>query len=343
MCFGTRLHYTFSSMPDAYLAFETGGTKLVAAVADAAGRLIESRTLRRDPRNHAPQTLAALIEAAGQLRTAHEAHGAVFKGVGFGYGGQVSRAQQRVLRNPHEDGWEDIDVRDELRRAFDLPSVIENDCKLAALAEARLGAGRGQRTVFYLTIGTGIGGGIVREGNIVDFGDAGEAEIGHIVVMPQDGFVCGCGNRGCLETVASGPGLVNLARKLAQDCPAAWRDSTIARRALHDARFTAADLFEAYAREDPFAGETVRVAVEFIAQALAGVIQIVNPDAVVIGGGVGTSSERFIRLISARTQPLVMPALRGRCRFVMSQLREQVVTQGAALLAARLFGDDRSL
>ncbi|MCS6849489.1 MAG: ROK family protein [Anaerolineae bacterium] len=325
-------------MLDAYLAFETGGTKLVAAVADAAGRLIESRVLRRDPCNRAPQTLAALMGAAGQLRVAHEACGAAFKGIGFGYGGQVHRAQQRVLRNLHEDGWEDMDVRDALERVFGLPSVIENDCKLAALAEAHLGAGRGQRTVFYMTIGTGIGGGIVREGSIVDFGDSGEAEIGHLVVMPQDGFVCGCGNRGCLETVASGPGLVNLARKLAQDCPTAWQDSAIARRALHDARFTAADLFEAYAHDDAFAGETVHVAAGFIAQALAGVIQIVNPDAVVIGGGVGTSSERFIRLIAEQTHPLVMPSLRGRCRFVMSQLREQVVTQGAALLAARTFG-----
>ncbi len=193
-----------------------------------------------------------------------------------------------------------------------------------------------------MTIGTGIGGGIVREGDIVDFGDAGEAEIGHMVVMPQDGFVCGCGNRGCLETVASGPGLVNLARKRAQDCPVAWQDSAIAHRALYDARFTAVDLFEAYAQDDAFAGETVRIAAGFIARALASVIQIVNPDVIVIGGGVGTSSECFIRLIAEQTYPLVMPSLRGRCCFARSQLHEQVVTQGAALLAARMLGTNRS-
>ncbi|BCX05637.1 MAG: glucose kinase [Candidatus Roseilinea sp.] len=329
-------------MSTAYLAFETGGTKLIAAVADATGRLVASRVLRRDPRNRAQHSLAMLIEAAGQLRAAHEANDAVFTGIGFGYGGQVNRAQQCVLRNPHEDGWEDIDVRDELKRAFGLPSVIENDCKLAALAEACLGAGRGHRTVFYMTIGTGIGGGIVREGHIVDFGDAGEAEIGHVVVVPQGGFACGCGNHGCLETVASGPGLTHLARKLARDHLATWPDDAIAQRAIHDERLTAADLFEAYAQGDVFASEIVRVAATFLAQVLAGVIQIVNPDAIVIGGGVGTSSERFIRLIAEQTRPLVMPSLRGRCRFVMSQLREQVVTQGAALLAASTFGGDRN-
>ncbi len=325
-------------MTEAYLAFETGGTKLVAAVADAGGRLIEAHVLWRHPENRAPQSLAMLIEAASRMRDAHEANGATFKGIGFGYGGQVSRAQQRVLRNPHEEGWEDVDVRGALGRAFGLPSVIENDCKLAALAEAHLG--RDCRTVFYMTIGTGIGGGIVREGCIVDFGDAGEGEIGHIVVMPQDGFACGCGNQGCLETVASGPGLVNLARKLARDGTAAWKDHAPSRRAIHDEGFTAAHLFAAYAQGDAFASETLRLAATFIAQALAGVIQIINPDIIVVGGGVGTSSERFIGLIAECTRPLVMPSLRTHCRFAMSRLREQVVTQGAALLAAQTIRAD---
>ena len=192
----------------AYLAFETGGTKLVAAVALADGKLIESRIIARAPSNRASHSLSQLIETAMQLRKGYEACGYGFAGIGFGYGGQVSRSAQRVLRCPHEDGWEDIDVRAELESAFDLPSIIENDCKLAALAEAILGAGRSQPTVFYITIGTGVGGGIVREGKIADFGDSGEAEIGHMVVMTQEGFSCPCGNKGCLETIASGPGLV---------------------------------------------------------------------------------------------------------------------------------------
>jgi glucokinase len=323
-------------MSAAYLAFETGGTKLVAAVADQNGALIETRILARQPSDRAPHSLGQLIEAAQQLRAAHEADGATLKGIGFGYGGQVSRSQQRVLRCPHEDGWEDIDVRDVLTREFGLPSAIENDCKLAALAEARLGAGRGYRTVFYVTIGTGIGGGIVRDGQIVDFGDAGEAEIGHIFVM-QDGFACGCGKRGCLETVASGPGLVALARKLAKDHPGDWKGNTVSQRAIHDKRLTAKDLFEAYEQNEIFTSVTLRVAATFIGQALASMIQIVNPDVIVIGGGVGASSERFVNLIAEVTQPFVMPSLRGRCACVRTALRENVVAQGAALLAAQTF------
>jgi glucokinase len=148
----------------------------------------------RQSSDRAPHSFDRLIAAARELRGRHEAQGRVFRAVGFGYDGQVNLSQQRVLRCPHEEGWEDLDVRDVLQREFALPCVIENDCKLAALAEAHLGAGRGHRTVFYVTIGTGIGGGIVRDGQIVDFGESGEAEIGHIIVDAGGGLLCPCGS-----------------------------------------------------------------------------------------------------------------------------------------------------
>lgn len=317
---------------DAYLAFETGGTKLVAGVAGSDGALIETRILTREHSNTAPRSLSRLIDAGKALRAEHEAKGFVFRGVGFGYGGQVVRSAQRVLACPHEAGWEDIDVRSELQRAFGLPNAIENDCKLAALAEARMGAGKGYRTLFYITIGTGIGGGLVRDGHVLDFGDAGEAEIGHIVVM-HEGFACPCGNKGCLETIAAGPGMVTFAKKLAKDHAGDWKGNAIAQRAIHDKKFTAKDLIAGYEQRDLFAGVTLRVIATFIGQALAGVIQIVNPDVIVFGGGVGASSERYVKLIEETTAQFVMPTLRGHCKFVQTALRENVVTQGAALLA----------
>lgn len=322
----------------AYLAFETGGSKLVAAVADAEGKLLESCVLARPPDNHAPQSLSALIEVAQRLRMAHEARGAVFKGIGFGYGGQVSRSAQRVLPCPHEAGWDELDVRDVLSRSFDLPSILENDCKLAALAEATRGAGHGYPTAMYVTIGTGIGAGIVRNGRIVDFGDAGEAEIGHIVVASDIGWACGCGSRGCLETVAAGPGIAALAKQMAADCSVAeWREAPLARRAQADKHLTARDVFDAYHRDDAFAAAVLHRVIGYLRLVLSSAIQIVNPDVIIFGGGVGASSARFVALLEAETRPLVMPSLRGRCAFARSHLREHVVTQGAALLAAQVF------
>jgi glucokinase len=319
------------------LALETGGTKLVAAAADAAGRLIEVRVLARPPNNRAPHSLAMLIDAARHLLKDHAVGGRAPLGIGFGYGGQVARREQRVLRCPHEEGWEDIDVREVLQRELALPSALENDCKLAALAEATLGAGRDSRTVVYVTVGTGIGGGIVRDSRIVAFSDAGEAEIGHITVMPQGGWPCGCGKTGCLESVAAGPGLVAFAGKLAAEQSGDWKENPVAQRALHDARFTAKDLLQAYEQDEMFASVVLRAAAAFFGQALASVIQVVNPDVIVFGGGVGSNSERLVRSIAELTEPNVMPSMRGHCRFVRSQLRERVVTQGAALLALQHF------
>src|SRR6187549_1973527 len=103
---------------DAYLAFETGGTKLVAGVAGEDGSLIETRIIAREHTDKAPRSLSRLIEVGKALREAHEAKGETFRGIGFGYGGQVSRSTQRVLACPHEDGWEDIDIHAEMQRTF---------------------------------------------------------------------------------------------------------------------------------------------------------------------------------------------------------------------------------
>lgn len=196
-----------------------------------------------------------------------------------------------------------------------------------------MGAGAGHRTVFYITLGTGIGGGIVQDGRILNFGDAGEAEIGHMVIMPHDGFACPCGNKGCLETVAAGPGMVVFAKKLAKDHAGDWKGNAIAQRVIHDKKFTAKDLMAGYEQMDLFASVTLRVIATFIGQALGGMIQLINPEVIVFGGGVGASSERYVKLIEEVTQQFVMPTLRGHCKFVQTVLRENVVTQGAALLA----------
>jgi glucokinase len=318
---------------DAYLAFETGGTKLVAGVAGADGTLIETRIISREHTDKASRSLSRLIEVGKALRAEHEAKGMTFCGIGFGYGGQVRRSNQRVMTCFHEEGWEDIDVHAELQNVFALPVAIENDCKLAGLAEARMGAGKGYNTVFYITIGTGIGGGIIRDGHVLNFGDTGEAEIGHMVVMPHEGFACPCGNKGCLETIAAGPGMAVFAKKLAKDHAGQWKGNDVAQRAIHDKRFTAKDLMAAYEENDLFAGVTMRVIATFIGQALGSMIQIINPDVIVFGGGVGSSSERYVNLIEEVTRPFVMPNMRDHCKFVHTALRENVVTQGAALMA----------
>lgn len=316
----------------AYLAFETGGTKLVAGVAGPDRRLIETRRVYRAQNDTAAESFRSLVEMGRALNTFHTAKGLVFRGCGLGFGGYVRRSDQRPLANLHEPGWEEIDVAGILEKEFGIPVRVENDCKVAALAEAHFGAGRGYRTVFYMTIGTGVGGGIVRDGRIVEMSDVGEAEIGHLVVLP-DGPVCACGNRGCVEAVCSGPGLSQLAAWLADREPQLLKAS-----GLHPAggdSIGGKDLMRASWQGDAFATKVIERAASCLASAVAGAISLVAPEVFIVGGGVGSGNPAFVNLLREKTEPLVASCFRGQYSIVSSQLGDQVVTQGAAILAAQ--------
>jgi len=301
-----------------YLTFETGGTKLVAGVADGRAKLLETRVVYRRSDDQAPTSFANVLKQGSDLKAEYEAKGVKFGAVGFGFGGTVVRSARRPHLCLHEDGWENIDVVGELEREFSLPATIENDCKLAALAEAHFGAGTGAETVFYMTIGTGVGGGIVRQGRIQQFSDIGEAEIGHIVVAP-DGPPCCCGSRGCVEAVCSGPGMTQLAEWMS-GAPGA----------------SSQQLMEGAFSGDEFAAQVVERAAGYLATAIAAAINLTAADCFIIGGGVGTGEPRYLKMIEAKTKPLVVPYFRDKFKMEASALGEAVVTQGAAVLASQL-------
>ncbi len=317
-----------------YLVFETGGTKLVAGVAGADRRLVETRILYRESGDRAERSLDRLIEAGRELRERHEQHGASFRAIGFGFGGTVRRSAKEPHLCLHEDGWDGLAVVPKLEGEFGLPVSIENDCKLAALAEAYFGAGKGCRTVFYATVGTGVGGGIVRDGRIQAFSDIGEAEIGHVVVAP-DGPACPCGGRGCVEAVCSGPGISRLADWIAEQDPALWRASSLAEEYDSAGQVAGKKIMSRWKTGDRFAGKVVDQAAGYLAQALAAAINLLSPDVVVVGGGVAAGNQAFLDKVSEKVRPLVVSYFREHYRIVPTGLGEQVVSQGAAILAAQ--------
>jgi predicted NBD/HSP70 family sugar kinase len=235
--------------------------------------------------------------------------------VGFGYGGGVDRARNLPLECFHEQGWPDLDPVKLLADAFQAPVFMENDCKAAALAEAVIGAGKGARTVFYITLGTGVGGGLVRDERIVALSDHGEAEIGHLLVE-AGGPRCPCGRRGCLEALASGPGLANLAREAGLEL---------------DGR----GLMDAWRRGEPTASAVVGRAAEALGVALGAVMTMFAPQAIVIGGGVGGGNPDYLALAADHAKPYCSTYFHSFFRVAPASLGEAVVTQGAALLAAR--------
>jgi glucokinase len=299
------------------LCFESGGTKLVAALAGKGGELLARDLILRRPEQDAHETCEQFIEMGKRL-LAHDS--TAISAVGFGFGGTFDRRQRRLAHCFHEDGWSDVDLIARLEKTFTVPVFAENDCNLAALAEAWLGVRRIEETLLYITVGTGIGGGLVHQGQLVELGRAGEAEIGHVIVDPK-GPGCACGNRGCLETLCSGPGLETLSERLSgRPIPAKV-------------------LMELLRSGDREADRITTNAADLFACALAPAINLLAPSEIVFGGGVMLRNTLLLEKIKAATLPMVFPPFRRlRPRFSLSQLQEDVVCCGAALYAEQRLG-----
>ena len=250
------------------IGVDIGGTKVAAGVVDEQGNVVES-TRRPTPSNDPADTVAVVAAVVGELRTAHDVHA-----VGVGAAGWVDSERARVLFAPNL-AWRDEPLKERLQAEIDLPVVIENDANAAAWAEYRFGAGRDERHLVVITVGTGIGSGLVLDGRLHRgrWGLAGEA--GHMGVA-LDGLPCGCGNNGCWEQYASGPALVRaaVARGLAAD---SGNDVTERAQAGDEAAVAA---FVEIGR--------------WLGRGLADLAAILDPGCFVVGGGVADAGDLLI-------------------------------------------------
>ena len=195
------------------LALDFGGTKLAAGLVNwRTGEVLrQARCATVGSRGARGQIADMLGLVEGELGLAGAGRPAI-DAVGVSFGGPVDTGRGIVLQSHHVEGWEGLPLAAELGATFHCPVYLENDANAVALGEYRYGAGRGARTVVYITVSTGIGGGIVLEGELWRGSHGVAGEVGHMVVRPG-GPLCTCGNRGCLESLASGPSIARRARE----------------------------------------------------------------------------------------------------------------------------------
>lgn len=267
-------------------AIDVGGTKIALGVADEDGRLLASERFPTLPERGPDAVIAEAVERLKAL-----AGGEALGAIGVGCAGPLDLDEGLVLSPPNLPGWDRVPLKATLEAAFGVPVALDNDANAAALAEFRLGAGRGASIMVYATISTGIGGGIVVNGQLLH-GLAGAAgEFGHQTVRP-DGPACGCGNRGCLEALASGTAIVARAR----EAVAAGQSPALA--AIPDLH--AGHVAQAAADGDPAAKTIWYAAVEALALGLGNVITTLAPDRVVLGGGVTAAGELLLTPLRAK-------------------------------------------
>ncbi len=275
-----------------YGAIDVGGTKIAVGLADAQGRIVTRDQFPTLP-ERGPD--AVLGETAARLRGLAIARGVTLTAVGVGSVGPLDPLTGTLMNPPNFPGWAAVPLKAALARALGAPVTIDNDANVAALAEYRHGAGRGARLMVYVTISTGIGGGIVIDGRLIHGLGGAAGEVGHQTLRP-DGPLCGCGNRGCLEALASGTAIARQARAAV----AAGGGRAIAALAGDDpAAIHAGHVAEAARGGDAEAAAIWDAAMADLAIGLGNVVTTLAPDRLVLGGGVTRAGDQLLAPLRA--------------------------------------------
>jgi glucokinase len=300
---------------------DIGGTKVAAGVVDERGAILAS-THRNTPADDVRLIEDAIAAVVVELTSSYDV-----KAVGVGAAGFIDAQRATVMFAPNL-AWRDEPLQASLQRRLGLNVVVENDANAAAWAEVRFGAGRGSQHVVALTVGTGIGGGIVINGQLVrgQFGAA--AEFGHVRVVP-DGRLCGCGLRGCWEQYASGRALVREALELVRGVPE--RAGALLRLAGgQPERITGEMITQAALAGDSTALHCFDLVGTWLGRGLAGLAAVLDPELFVIGGGVSAAGE----ILRAPASAAFTASLTGHGHRPVAELRIVELGPDAGLVGA---------
>lgn len=312
------------------LAVDVGGTNMSAAL--FSEDVTDPTALQRlsTPVREGPEAVVdAAVALLARVREQGGDEGVDLRsivGVGVGVPGAVASDRGTVFLAPNL-GWRDVPIRDLFLGRLDLPVVVDNDANCAALGEWWAGSGRGSRLLIGVTLGTGIGGGIVREGRVFRGVNGAAGEIGHLTV-DLNGRPCSCGNLGCMEAYASGTGIAARAREALQG----GADSVL--RPVMDSepdRITAELVSSAAAEGDDFAIGILEDTARYLGAGLGGLVNTLNPDRIVLAGGVMEAGRLLLDPVRKQIQERAFPASAEACVVAVARDPRLAGLRGAAL------------
>lgn len=288
---------------------DIGGTTVKLGLFRTDGELLDKWEIPTHKENRGSQILPDVAAAIKKKLEEKDIDGADVQGIGVGVPGPVT--PEGVVRKCVNLGWGVFNVEDTLGELTGYPVKAGNDANVAALGEMWQGAGKGAKNIVMVTLGTGIGGGVIIDGRIVAGASGAGGEIGHLPVNDKETLVCGCGKKGCLEQYASATGVVTLTKRAleASDRPSSLREL---------AEVTAKDLFDAAKAGDALALEVMEQFGEILGKGLASVACVVNPELFVIGGGVSKAGTVITDVI----QKYFVPNTFHACREAQFRIAE---------------------
>jgi glucokinase len=317
-----------------YIGIDLGGTKIAGVLADTGGTVLYQETIPTRTEEGQDKVIARIY---GLIRALLAAAGAgEVKGIGLCTPGPSDLKAGVVIEAPNLK-WKDLPIVALLEKEFNLPVVLENDANAAAYGEYVYGAAKGRKDLVYLTVSTGIGGGIIVNGELVYGRNYSAGEVGHMVVLP-DGPPCGCGRRGCVEALASGSAIAREAKALLlkEGQGGSGRTGLLWEMTGGDPeRLTAKEVGKAAAQGDPLALSVLEKAFRYLGIALGNLVNLLNPEIIVIGGGVAAMGPLLFR---PAIQAMEATAFAHMCRdlpVVPALLGGEAGTRGMVALACR--------
>jgi len=313
------------------VGIDIGGTKIAGALVNEAGEIIRDLKVPT-PANDPVALQAAVVKMVEELRAGEQV-----SAVGVAAAGFIDAKQSVVYYSPNLS-WRNEPLKEKLEAELGLPVVIENDANAAGWAEYRFGAGSGYHHMMMLTIGTGVGGAIVANGELFRGGFGIGAELGHMNFVPK-GRLCGCGQHGCLEQYGSGTALLNSAKELV----ASGSEEAKRLKELSDSvpELTGNEVYKAIQEGDPGALRLLTELGSNLGLAVASLVAVLDPEIVVIGGGVSAAGELLLEPIrAAYLEHLPARGFRPELKIVGAQLHNDAGVVGAADLA-RLHSNGR--
>ncbi len=304
-------------------AADLGGTNLRAAIVHETGKLT-FRVKHPTPHTDNPEEiLKAIVAAARECEASVVRAGGIIRAASVLVPGTVDIFGQTIIQAPNLPSLDGFHLTAELNKQLGWTVLIENDANAAAVGEMWLGAARGAKSIICVTLGTGVGGGIILDGKLWRGVDGSAGEIGHTTVDPFGGVRCKCGNIGCLEQFASATGIVRMAREELANHP----DSILTADQLSAER-----IYEAGMRGDKLALKVLEKMGMYLGTGLANLVNLLNPEIIVIGGGVANGWQLFEKSMRAEVERRAFPVPAGRVKIVPAKCGDDAGLLGAAHL-----------
>lgn len=309
------------------VGIDIGGTNTVFGIVDARGNVIASNSIKTGKHANIEDYIAELKAALNKLIEAHDAKDKIH---GIGVGAPNSNYFTGTIEYATNLPWKGVvPLAKLLTEAFGVPVAVTNDANAAAIGEMTYGAARGMKDFIMITLGTGVGSGIVVNGQLVYGHDGFAGELGHVIVKPSNGRMCGCGRTGCLETYCSATGVARTAREFLEirTDPSRLRDLPIE-------EITSKDVYDAAIAGDNLAREIFQYTGEIMGRAFANFVAFSSPEAIILFGGLARAGELLMKPIKESMDRNMLNMFKGKTKLLLSELKES----DAAVLGASALG-----